>query len=60
MGKIWKFKIIVKKKNNPVPNATSEKVCNRLMGTRLKKKIKKLASIAKEKTVSKEIARIMI
>lgn len=41
MGKIWKFKIIVKKKNNPVPNATSEKVCNRLMGTRLKKKNKK-------------------
>lgn len=44
-----------------MPNATSEKVCNRLMGTRFKKKKKKkLASIAKEKTVSKEITRIMI
>lgn len=30
-----------------MPNATSEKVCNRLMGTRLKKKIKKIGKYCK-------------
>lgn len=46
------------KKKCLVPNATSQKVCNKLTGTRLKKKI--MASIAKEKTGNGKRARIMI
>lgn len=47
------------KKKCLVPNATSQKVCNKLTGTRFKKK-KIMASIAKKKTGNGKRARIMI
>lgn len=40
-----------------MPNATSQKVCNKLTGTRFKKK---MASIAKQKTENGTRIRVMI